>query len=70
MDSYDDCFDDIDEPLYGYAVKLRLKDEEPCNFSACLAHLNNTHVSPKIERRNDEINLVSTPDCKVKNVCG
>ena len=32
MDSSDDCFEDVDEPLYGYVVNLQLKQEEPCDL--------------------------------------
>lgn len=71
MDSFDDCFEDVPEPLFGYVVKLRLKSEEPCYLKTCLSHLNITETSPKVlQRRNDEVTLVSNPECKVKNVCG
>lgn len=71
MDSFDDCFDDVSEPLYGYVVKLRLKEDEPCFLRTCLAHLNITDDSPKVfQRRNNEVNLAFNPDCKIKNVCG
>ena len=62
-------FEDMNEPLYGYVVKIILKQDEPCNLKSCLAHLNETNTAHFL-RRNDEINIVTAPDCKIKNVCG
>ena len=72
MDSFDDCFEDLTEPLYGYVVKIQLKYEEPCRLRSCLSHLNITH-SDDLETSQTFINgfdLVYPPDCKIKNICG
>ena len=68
--SLDDCFKDLEEPLYAYTVKLYLKEEEPCLLRSCLKHLNQTSSKPRILRRSNEINVIGDPDCRVKNICG
>jgi len=69
MDSFDDCFDDLDEPLYGYIVKIQLKNDEPCRLRSCLSHLNSTNLENPQTFRNG-FDLVYPPDCKIKNICG
>ena len=69
-DSLDDCFQDMTEPLYGYTIKLALKEDEPCPLSTCLAHLNETNSEPRVLRRSNEINVIGNADCKIKNICG
>jgi len=72
MDSSDDCFEDVDEPLYGYVVNLQLKQEEPCDLRSCLSHLNVTN-SDNLENVQTYISgfdYVYPINCKVKNTCG
>merc|ERR1712038_327463 len=67
MDSFDDCFDDMQEPLYGYVVKMQLKQDEPCHLKTCLSHLNLTNSEYPRQTYIEGFDFIYPPDCKIKN---
>ena len=69
LNSTDDCFKDELEPTYGFRVKLKLKDNEPCKLKNCLQHLNLASFA-KARSSNVEYEADSSPECKIKNICG
>ena len=84
VDDVTDCFDDVEEPRYGYRVQVMLNDEEPCEIgSTCLGVDGNiSALEPNLtfyqqffhrtlERQTNE-NFVSSapPDCRLRNSCG
>ena len=59
MDSSDDCFEDVDEPLYGYVVNLQLKQEEPCDLRQGPLNIWTEHSNCQIHSRGDSKTLIA-----------
>ncbi len=71
VDSYDDCFDDISEPLYGWRVKVTLIDDEPCEEGiSCINTEVLTQVYPSERQTGEGFRSAAPVDCRTINVCG
>ncbi len=70
VDSYDDCFDDIPEPLYGFRVRVMLKENEYCELeSTCIVKSNRTSTRADDRQTGEEFASDAPPDCRL-NVSG
>ncbi len=70
VDSYDDCFDDIPEPLYGFRVRVKLIEDQVCDLeTTCIATANRTSsttFNTAQERQTGEAFASDAPpDCRV-----
>ncbi len=58
-----DCFEDLDEPKYGFRVWVTLKENEPCNLNTtCLVTLD---TSAQERQTNEEFSSDAPPDCRI-----
>ena len=73
VNSAEDCFNDIPEPLYGFVTKVTLVDNEPCELGVTCDQNGN-----KIQRRKawqfdrqtgEEFVSGAPPDCRTNNIC-
>ncbi len=68
VDSADDCFDDIDEPLYGWRVRVTLKENEPCVLnSTCIVSTSNSFATnfPTERQTGESFTSAAPPDCRL-----
>ena len=73
VDSLDDCFDDVSEPLFGFRTQLMLTENEPCDINVDCQVGNSTQTSndnndsSKFFRRQtgEEFSSDGAPSCRV-----
>jgi hypothetical protein len=83
VNSLDDCFDDVSEPLYGFRVQVMLKEDEPCVLNeTCLTSDGQLPTNVTLSSQEDdsssfhsrqtgeEFSSDAPPDCRTSNSLG
>ena len=74
INSYEDCFDDIQEPLYGFRTRVRSVNNEPCEINVSCDFNGNklggfAHHYRKKRQTGEEFFSDAAPDCRTNRIC-
>ena len=78
VNSREDCFNDIPEPLYGFRTKVTLVDNEPCELGVTCDQ-NGNRIQRRVDhwqkawqydrQTGEEFVSGAPPDCRTNNIC-